>query len=119
MNISLSPSGLENWSRETGSAFPSHVNPLILHAQAESDWLVLTHGIPPAFRDGVHMYRQPPSGQSQVYHVTQLRTNGVDCRESTGTGPVVLKLVVPVAGAAFSGVTMDQFLCASLFLTHY
>ena len=38
-----------------GSAVPSCVSPLILHTQAESDWLmVLTHAIPPAFRDGVY-----------------------------------------------------------------
>ena len=64
---------------------------------------MLTHGIPPDFLDGVHMYRQPPSGQSQVYRATQLRTNDVHCRESAGTGPVALKVVVPVTGAAFAG----------------
>ena len=49
-------------SRETGSAVPSRVSPLILHTQAESDWLmVLTHGVHAAFRDGVHPYRQPLS----------------------------------------------------------
>ena len=39
-----------------------------------------------------------------------------NCRESVGTGPVALK-VVPVtgAGAAFSGFTMDQLMCTSLF----
>ena len=47
------------------------------------------------------------SGQSQVYRVKQLRTDGVHRRESAGTGPVVLK-VVPVTGAAFSGFTVDQ-----------
>ena len=49
-----------------GSAAPSRASPLILHTQAESDWLVLTHGISPAFRDGVivHLYRQPSSCQS-------------------------------------------------------
>ncbi|CAM9479958.1 unnamed protein product, partial [Ascophyllum nodosum] len=31
--------------------------------------------------------------QSRVYRVTQLRTDGVHCRESAGTGPVNLKLV--------------------------
>ena len=41
---------LKIWSRETGSAVPSRVSPLILHAQDESDWLVLTRGISPAFR---------------------------------------------------------------------
>ena len=55
--------------------------------------MVLTQGIPPDFRDGVHIYRQPPSGQSRLYRVTQLRTNGVHCRESAGTGPVVPKAV--------------------------
>ena len=30
---------------------------------------------------------------SRVYQVTQLRTDGVHCRESTGTGPVNLKVV--------------------------
>ena len=78
--------------------------------------LVLTHGIPPAFHDSVHhIYRQPPSGQSQVNRVTQLRTNGIPRREFVGNGPVVLK-AVRVTGAAFSGFTMDQFLYASLFL---
>ena len=42
-----------------------------------------------------------------------MRTDGVDCRESAGTGPVVLK-VVRVTGVAFSGITVDFFLCASL-----
>ena len=36
-----------------------------------------------------------PSGQSRVYRVTQLRTDGVHCRVSAGTGPVTLK-VIPV-----------------------
>ena len=31
-----------------------------------------------------------------------MRTDGVHCRESTGAGPVVLK-VVPVIGAALAG----------------
>ena len=46
--------------------------------------------------------RHTPSVQSRVYGVTQLRTDGVPCRESTGTGPVNLK-VVPVTGAALAG----------------
>ena len=33
------------------------------------------------------------SGQSRVYRVTQLRTDGVHYRESIGTGPVNLKVV--------------------------
>ena len=75
--------------------------------------LVLIHGIPLAFHDSVHIYiyiyiyHQPPSVQSRVYQVTPLRTDGVHCRESAGTGPVT-------GGAAFSGFTMDQLVCASL-----
>ena len=42
---------------------------------------MLTYGIPPEFRDdGVHLFipnRHTPSGQSRVYRVTQLRTDGV------------------------------------------
>ena len=49
-----------------------------------------------------YSYCQPPSGQSRVYRVAQLRTDDVHSRESAGTGPVVLK-VVPVTGAAYSG----------------
>ena len=47
-----------------------------------------------------------------------MRTDGVHCRESAGTGPVVLK-VVPVTGAAILQVTIDQLICASLSHTHY
>ena len=56
----------------------------------------------------IYLYRQPLSDHSQVYRVTQLRTDGVHCRESADTEPVVLK-VVQVTGAAFSGFTMDHF----------
>ena len=54
--------------------------------------------LPPAFRDdddeGVHPYRQPPSGQSRVYRVTRAIacTDGVYRRESAGTRPVVLRV---------------------------
>ena len=53
--ISLSPfAPPENLApRHAGSAVPSRVSSLILHTQAESDWLALTRRIPPAFRDGV------------------------------------------------------------------
>ena len=56
------------------------------------------------------IYRRPPSGRSRFYRVTQLRTVGVHCRESTGTGPVLLK-VVRVTSAAFSGFTMCACVC--------
>ena len=81
-------------------------------------WCLLT-GIPPACRDGVHiLYRQPPSGQSRVDRTTQLRTDGVHCRDSAGTGPVDVK-IVRVAGAAFSDITIDQFLWPLFSHTRY
>ena len=52
-------------------------------------YLALTRGIPPTFRDGVHLSRQPPSGQSQVDQVTQLHAEGVNCRESSGDFNIV------------------------------
>ena len=91
MNIPLSPCVPEIWSRETGSAAPSRVSLLISILRLN---LVLTYGIPPEFRGGVHLWnRHTPSGQSRVYRVTQLRTDGVSCRDSAGTGPVDLKVV--------------------------
>ena len=84
---------LKIWSRETSSAVASRVSLLVSILRLN---LVLTYGIPPEFRGGVHLFilnRHTPSGQSRVYRVTQLRTEGVHCRESAGTGPVNLKVV--------------------------
>ena len=81
------------WPREAGSAVPSRVSLLISIPRLD---LVLTCGIPPEFRGGVYLFmlnRHTPSGLSRVYRVTQLRTDGVHCRESAGTGPVNLKVV--------------------------
>ena len=56
-------------------------------------YLVLTHGIASGFRGAsIYLYRHPPLGQSRVYQVTQLRADGVNCRESAGIGLVVLIL---------------------------
>ena len=86
-------SRLRIWSRETGSAAPSHVSLLISILRLN---LVLTHGILPDFRDGVHLYLFIPSTAigsiPNFYQVTQLRTDGVHCRESAGTRPVILKV---------------------------
>ena len=76
----------------------------------------LTHGfLPISTAAPKYLNRHTPSSQSQVYRVTQLRTDDVHCRKSAGTRPVVLN-VVPVTGATFSGSTTDQLMCASLFL---
>ena len=110
-------SRLRIWSRETVSAVPSRVSLLISILRLN---LVLTYGIPPEFRGGVHLSilnRHTPSGQSRVYRVTQLRTDADYSRESADTGPVSLKViserVLPWQ------VTMDQLICASLSHTHY
>ena len=67
----------------------------------------------------IYFYHHTLSGQSRVYRVTQLRTNGVHCRESAGTGPVVLKVVVRVTGIAFAS-PWTKYDCAPLFShTHY
>ena len=46
-------SRLRIWSRETGSAVPSRVSVLISILRLN---LMLTYGIPPDFRDGVHLF---------------------------------------------------------------
>ena len=82
--------------------------------------LVLTYGIPPVFRGGVHLFilnRHTPSGQSRVYRVTQLRTDGIHYRKPAGIGPVNLKIVPNEC--CRGQVTMDQLICASLSHTHY
>ena len=68
------------WLRETGSAVPSRVSLLILYTQSKSD--AFTHGTPLAFFGDVHLF--VPStviGSARVHRVTQLRTDGVHCRE--------------------------------------
>ena len=92
MNIPLSPCVPENLVSRDGFSRPVPRQPAHLQTQAESG----AYGIPPELRGGVHLFilnRYMPSGQSRVYQVTQLRTDGVHCRESAGTGPVNLKVV--------------------------
>ena len=94
MNISLSPFAPAKLVSRNGLGIPvpRQYDISILRLN-----MLLTHGIPPDFRDDVHLCiynRHTPSGQSRVYRVTQLlRTNGVHFRESAGTGPVNLKVV--------------------------
>ena len=77
-----------------------------------SIWCLLTEFLPISAAASIYLYRRTPSGQSRVYRVAQLRTDGVHCRNSAGTGPVVLK-VVPGTGAAFASPWTN--LCAPLF----
>ena len=81
--------------------------------------LMLTYGITPEFRGGVHLFLlKPPYAIGSVPSLSghAIGTNDVHSRESAGTGPVNLK-VVPVTGAAISGITMDyELICA--YLSH-
>ena len=71
----------------------------------------------PRRRPFIHLNRHTPSGQSRVYRVTQLRTDGVHCprvhrhRASKPRGSS--ERVLPWQ------VTMDQLICASLSRTDY
>ena len=95
-------SRLRIWSRETGSAVPfracsyydhTYMHTYILHNQAESGAYSRDSSRVPRRRLIIYLNRHTPSSQSRVYRVTQLRTDGVHCRESAGTGPVNLKVV--------------------------
>ena len=91
-NIPLSPCVPENLVSRDGFSRPVPRQPAHLSILRLN--LVLIYGIPPEFRGGVHLWnRHTPSGQSRDYRVTQLRTDGVHCRESAGTGPVNIKVV--------------------------
>ena len=98
---------LRIWSRETGSAVPSRVSLPILHTQAESGAYSMNSSRFP--RRNPHVYTVNRHRASPEFF--GLRTDGFHCRESTGAGPEVLKLVpVILTGAAFSGFTVDQLL---------
>ena len=101
------------WFRETGSvARPASA--CSFSTLTLSLLLMLAGFLPFSATASIYLHRQPSSSQSRVYQVTRLRIDGVHCRGSAGTGPVVLN-AVRVTGAAFSGTPMDQFLFRSLF----
>ena len=113
--ITLSPCVPEDLVSRDGFSRPVPRQAAHLHTQAESG--AYLHGIPPEFRGGVHTFilnHRTLSGQSRVYRVAQLRTDGVHCRESAGTGPVSLK-VVP--NECCLGVNQLRVLSSHLFWT--
>ena len=114
MNTPLSPFAPENLVSRDGFSRPVPRQPAHPHTQAESGAYSRDSSRFPRRRPFIYLNRHTPLGHCQVYRVTQLRTNGVHCQESAGTGPVVLK-VAPVTGAAILQVAMDQSICASLF----
>ena len=95
VNISLSAFAPENLVPRDGFGIPVPRQPAHLHTQAESGAYLRDFSRVPRR----HPFMKPPystpsgQGQSRVYRVTQLRTDGIHCRESAGTGPVKLKVV--------------------------
>ena len=89
-NIPLSPCVPENLvSRDGFISRPVPRQPAHLYTQAEPGAYLRDSSRVPRRRP----FTKPQSGQSRVYRVTQLRTDGVHCRESAGTGPVNLKVI--------------------------
>ena len=108
-------SRLRIWSRETGLAVPSRVSWPTTLTQSESTAYSRDFSRFPRRCPHI-LYRQPPSGESRVYRVTQLRTDGVRCQEPTGTGPVYS----PQGSCSSNGCCLfrfhhGQFFYASLF----
>ena len=93
MNIPLSPCVPENLVSRDGFSRPVPRQPAHLHTQAESGAYLRDSSRVPRRRPLFIINCHTPSGQSRVYRVTQMRTDGVHCRESAGTGPVNLKVV--------------------------
>ena len=119
MYISLSPFAPENMVSRDAFGSPVPRQPAHLHTQAESGAYLRDSSRVPRRRPFIYLklpyavgsapslsghaiayrwrslprVRHTPSGQSRVYRVTQLRADGVHCRESAGTGPVDLKVV--------------------------
>ena len=118
MNIPLFPCVPENLVSRDGFSRPVPRQPAHLHTQVESGAYSRDSSRFPPRRPFICSNRHTPLGQSRVYRVKQLRINGVHCRESAGTGLVVLK-VVPVTGAATLQVTMDQFICGSKYFRSF
>ena len=93
MNISLSAFAPEKLVSRDGFSRPVPRQPAHLNTQPESGAYLRDSSQVPRRPPSIRLNRHTPSGQSRVYRVTQLRTDGVHCRESAGTGPVNLKVV--------------------------
>ena len=102
MYVSLSPFAPENLVSRDRFGSPVPRQPAHLHTQAESGVYLRDSFRFPGWRPYIYLNRHTPLGQSRVCRVTQLRNDGVYCRESAGTGPLNLK-VVPVTGVALAG----------------
>ena len=91
-NIPLSPCAPENLVSRDGFSRPVPRQPAHLHTQAEFGAYLRDSSRVPRRRP----FMKPPYAIGSVPSIsgrTQLRTDGVHCRESAGTGPVNLKVV--------------------------
>ena len=91
-NIPLSPCVPENLVSRDGFSCPVPRQPAHLHTQAESGAYLRDSSRVPRRRP----FMKPPYAIGSVPSLSghaQLRTDGVHCRESAGTGPVNLKVV--------------------------
>ena len=93
MNIPLSPFAPENLVSRDGFGSPVPRQPAHLHTQAEYGAYLRDSSRVPRRCPFIYLNYHTPSVQSRVYRVMHLRTDGVHCRESTGTGPANLKVV--------------------------
>ena len=67
--------------------------PAHLHTQAESGAYLRDSSRFPQRCSSLYFNCHTPSGQFRVYRITQLRTDGVHCRESAGTKQANLRVV--------------------------
>ena len=89
----LYPFAPENLVSRDECGRPVPRQPPHLYTQAESDAYLRDSFQVLRRRPVIYLNRLTPSGQSRVYRVTHVRTEGVHCRESAGPGPVNLKVV--------------------------
>ena len=93
-SIPLSSCVPENLVSRDGFDSPVPRQSAPLHTQAESGAYLRDSSRFPRRRPFIHLKCHTPSGQSRVYRVTNLRTDGVHCQESAGIiGPVNLKII--------------------------
>ena len=103
MNIYLSPLfAPENSISRDGFGSPAPRQLALLQAQAQSGAYLRDSSRFPRRCPFIHLNRHTPSGQSRVYWVAQLRTDGAHCRASKPQG------IVPNRCLPWQ-VTMDQF----------
>ena len=101
-----------------GSGSPVLRQPAHLHTQAECCAYLQDPSRIPRRSPFIYLNRHMPSGQSRVYRVTHLRTDGVHCRDSAGTVPVNLK-VVPNGCCLVGKSPWTNYIIASLSYAHY